>query len=178
MAHGKNRRLFRKVLHQYDVLIDQSRRDDEIVLRAAAVSRWTVGQHLEHLALSDSAVVAGLDRLAATPGAAEGHPNPIGRMVLLFGFIPRGKGQAWKQILPGDTIDGARLAVTFAELARRLEAVFEPRPGALEAPPGKFRHRIFGDLHAFQWLRFVDIHHRHHGRIIRDIRRARRGPRH
>ncbi|MCP4661153.1 MAG: hypothetical protein GY856_37600 [bacterium] len=172
MAHGKNMRLFRKVLKQLDAMVDLSRQADEIAVRAEAVSRWSVGQHLEHLTLADAAVVAGLDKLAATPGAAEGRPNLVGRLVLLFGIIPRGKGRAWKQITPGETIDGARLAASFDDLSRRLKAAFEPRPGEFEAPPGRFRHRIFGDLHAFQWLRFVDIHHRHHGRIIRDIRRA------
>jgi len=175
MASGKNMRLYRKVLKQLDDLVDLSRQADEIAIRVEAVSRWSVGQHLEHLALSDAAVVAGLDKLAATPGPAGGRPNLVGRMVLLFGYIPRGKGQAWKQILPGEDIEGTRLAASFDDVGRRLKAVFEPRSGELEAPPGRFRHRIFGDLHAFQWLRFVDLHHRHHGRIIRDIRRAHRG---
>ncbi len=175
MAYGKNMRLYRKVLKQFDALADLSRQAGEIARRAETVSRWSVGQHLEHLALSDAAVAAGLDKLAAAPGAVEGGPNLLGRMILLFGIIPRGKGRAWQQLLPGETIDGERLAASFDDLARRLEAVYEPHPGELEAPPGKFRHRIFGILHAFQWLRFVDIHHRHHGRIIRDIRRAHRG---
>lgn len=172
MASRKHLLLYRKVLKQLDGLVNQSRQADDVAIRAETVSRWSVGQHLEHLALSDAAVAGGLEKLAATPGAAGGHPNRVGRMVLLFGIIPRGKGQAWKQIIPGETVDGARLAASFDDVARRLKAVFEPRPGQLEAPPGRFRHRIFGDLHAFQWLRFVDIHHRHHARIIRDVRRA------
>ena len=71
-----------------------------------------------------------------------------------------------------------RQLALMAELARGPEAelaarALAPRLGELEAGGGRSRHPLFGGLGGRQWLRFVTVHHHHHLKIVRDIRRAR-----
>ena len=60
----------------------------------------------------------------------------------------------------------------FPEIERGVREL-APRLGELEASGGRARHPRFGELGGHQWLRFMAVHHHHHLKIVRDIRRAR-----
>ena len=44
--------------------------------------------------------------------------------------------------------------------------------GVLEEAGWRCKHPYFGALDIAEWMRFMDVHHRHHLKIIRDIRKA------
>lgn len=137
-------------------------------LRVPRVSKWSFGQQLEHLYHSSHYV---LDRLedAMSGRDPQGLMGPWGYSLMVFGFIPRKMFPTIPQLVPG--------AGTLAEiqpLEERLHARLEKFPwtlGEIRAAEGKSRHPRMKYLTARQWMFFADIHHRHHLRILRDIRR-------
>jgi hypothetical protein len=59
-------------------------------------------------------------------------------------------------------------------LSRSLEAVRQLGDALAETErsDGRWNHFVFGGLSPMQWLRTMDVHTRHHLKIIRDIERA------
>jgi len=130
------------------------------------VSAWSVHQHVEHLLLANE----GMAGMIAT-GRALQAPEPktmLGRVVLMTGFIPRGKGQAPDGTVP----EGLSRDDLLALHARAEQAV---RALDVEGLTGDVvgDHPVFGGLTARDWLRFMSVHDHHHLKIVRDIQ----GPR-
>lgn len=138
---------------------------------AARVSKWTVGKQLEHLLLSGSSVLDVLEKLTdGRRSPATGGTTLLGRIILATGFIPRGKGEAPEFATPTGR-DAADLEAGLRRLAQRLADLAEQlRP--LEESGWRARHPYFGALDIGQWMRFMEVHHRHHLKIVGDIRRA------
>ncbi len=171
------RRCFSAVVSDVDGLRRLSDAPPSLDLHRPAVSGWSVGQHVDHLAASDEVVLAGLRRILKTAGDPEAEagsgsgPNLLARVCLLTGWIPRGRGQAPKAVLPGESVDAERLAARLDVLQDGLRSL-EPELPRLAASSVREPHPILGRLHPVEWLRFLQVHHRHHLKIVRDIRRA------
>ena len=165
------RRLHARVVWQAEHLLDWAGEPEaELGRRAERVSRWSVGEQLAHMVLVDAAA---LERLAkALEGGTDPAAGPtlLGRAILAAGWIPRGRGRAPENVLPGSVAPEA-LRRDAAALHAELRALGGRLPD-LASSPGRARHFLFGELAAADWLRFIDVHHRHHFRIIADIRRA------
>jgi len=129
--------------------------------RAVAVSGWSVGQQIEHALLTIRGVVGELSRGAGRHEPAK--PTLIGRIILLAGRIPRGRGEAPLTVLPRSAPEPAELS---ALLAKSRESLV--RLAAVEND-NTFFHPRFGRLNKAQSIRFLWIHTDHHLRIIRDI---------
>ena len=137
--------------------------------RDPEVSDWSVGIHLEHLLLAESGILRWIDATLADPEGSPsgGRPSRRGTMVLVSGWIPRGRAKA-----PERTVPPAEIGEDLAErlTAHRTAAVgLEPRLTDIHGGTSTREHPILGHYTASQWLRFLDIHHRHHEKIIRDI---------
>jgi hypothetical protein len=138
-------------------------------VEAPSVSKWTVGKQLEHLLLSDEAVLDRLDRLMdGREGPEAGGKTVLGRVVLLTGFIPRGMGKAPGAVKPAGR-DAADIEAGLQRLRQRMSELLEQLP-LLEEAGWRCRHPYFGALDIGEWMRFMDVHHRHHLKIVRDIR--------
>ena len=143
--------------------------------RAPNVSDWSVGDQLEHLLLSDQRILEGIGRVleASSRGAAppaEGGPTLIGRLILWTGIVPRGRATAPDSTRPDGMAPGD-LVAGFARVQEGVQAL-RPRLDEIGGVPSTRAHPILGHFTASQWLRFGGVHHRHHGKIIRDIQRA------
>lgn len=133
------------------------------------VSEWSVGEQIDHslqVANRISAIV-----LKQQPADGMGI-SMKGRFVLVTGFIPRGKAKAPDSVLPKkrerqelqDAIDRAR---------GQLEALSSDK--TLLASNAKcFQHPFLGSFTAAQSLRFIEVHTRHHLKIIDEIMAAAR----
>ncbi|MDX1396692.1 MAG: DinB family protein [Gemmatimonadota bacterium] len=140
---------------------------------APDVSGWSVGRHIEHLRLAAAGIVRWIESTLDDPAGSppSGSPSRTGRMVLLTGYIPRGRAKAPEPSVPGEEIP-ADLA---ARLDQLMEAVdrLEERLDEVHASESTFEHPILGHFTPRQWLRFLDVHHRHHEKIVSDIRASR-----
>lgn len=140
-------------------------------LSAPQVSKWTIGEHIEHCAMALARTAEGFDRAwKAGPKAVAGGPSLAGKIILWTGLIPRGKGKAPAAVLPR-RIDPQQVAHALAKERSRWSDL-KPQISALQAAGWRLAHPIFGPLSPLQWLRFSEIHLRHHRKVIEDIRRA------
>jgi hypothetical protein len=172
-ASAGMRRVYAHVLRQTALMAELARGPQpELAARADAVSGWSVAEQLEHLVLVDRGVLHLVRRILDGPELepADGV-NLIGRLVLLSGYIPRGRGRARPAYHPtASPLEAVREGIP--EVDQRLQGL-APRLGELERAGGRARHVYFGGLGGRQWLRFTAVHHHHHLKIVRDIRRAR-----
>lgn len=145
--------------------------DDELRLLAAGVSRWTVGQQLEHMGLVGTWVVDAVGGLCASPDEPPaGRPSLPGWVHLLTGWIPRGRVRARPAVTP----QTAEPAAARAEIERYLSglASLPELAGALPTARATRAHPALGHLTAQRWLLFLFRHQRHHLGIIGEIQRA------
>jgi hypothetical protein len=141
--------------------------DAAVAVRAPAVSAWSVAQQLDHLLkVAEFALVRLL---------AEGEPLPrginlLGRVLLAWGRIPRGRGKS-PAAARGEERSATELAAALARV-RGLLAQVRERTALLASREPRVKHPYFGGLNPGQALRMGAIHTDHHLRIVADIRRA------
>ena len=165
-------RAYEQVVRQAQMLMEISQQPDELLLfRAEGVSGWNSSQHLDHLATSNRRIVRGIERALAAPAHEGGSRLTfVGRVVLLTGFIPRGKGKAPEASLPrSGSLEDVRENLLQAQ---RAVSELSERLGEIDACRGRFDHHVFGGFRPIEWLRFMQLHTRHHLKIIRDIQLA------
>lgn len=159
------------VREQIDGLVELAANHRLQAAEAPKVSKWTVGKQLEHLLLSDETILDRFDRLIGGRDApAPGGLTLIGRIILAIGFIPRGIGKAPSAVVPAGR-DASDIEAGLRRIAERFAELGEQLP-LLEEAGWRCRHPYFGALAVGEWMRFMDVHHRHHLKIVRDIRRA------
>lgn len=149
--------------------IERTRDLGQLERSAPDVSAWSIRDHLEHLYLSDRAVLHWVvDALTRpNPEARADFPREIGVSLLARGSIPRGRGPAPDFTLPAglesaDLRTGLRrLQAQTTDLASRVEE--------LDACLHTLPHHVLGHFTPAEWLRFLHLHHRHHDAIIQDI---------
>ncbi|HXG59541.1 MAG TPA: DinB family protein, partial [Thermoanaerobaculia bacterium] len=128
---------------------------------APEVSGWSIAEHVDHCLKSSRAILARIN----DPRPCDGGINFVGRLVLLTGWIPRGRGKSPEK-MRGGVVTGGEVAASLREL-EAVVAAFTPEAMSCRAPV--VRHPYFGGLDPRQALRFTIIHNRHHLRIIDDI---------
>jgi len=171
---AKTKKTLQEIVTSLGDLIDLASRPEKMSLLSDSISSWSVGKHVEHLTLSDELTLDGLSKLLANPeGGKPGRPNLVGRFCLWAGYIPRGRGQAPKgvvpQELPSEDVHDKLVAVRQGFIG--LEASIDSLASSSATQP----HPVFGRLDGSQWLRFTVVHHHHHQKIMRDIERAAQG---
>lgn len=159
----------RRIADQLSSLIEMAGDEQLMVLRDDSVSSWSVGEQVEHLRRSDLTILDALRSLSAD-AKREGSPSLIGHLVLTLGFIPRGKGRAPEVTKPLD-FEVAGLAGGLDQV-RQAFSRLEPELERLARSMATIRHPALGHFTATQMLAFTAIHHHHHMKIARDIRRA------
>lgn len=157
-----------KVLGQLDQWLAISRDESPWTTAPGIVSAWPPLVHAEHMALAGHGSVGQLDKALEREGGPPIHF--FGRLVLLLGWIPRGIGKAPPTTAPKH-IERAEIAALLEALRSRVTALDLER---IDRGRGRAHHPAFGGFTARQWLRFLDIHHRHHLRIVRDLKTAAR----
>ncbi len=171
-ATRRCRRAFAQALDLSQQLLSLSEQAEErLTLQSARVSAWSVAQHLDHLAQANRLCADAIARILDSPPSG---PEPgltlAGHAVLLTGRIPRGRGSAPSATVPS-TASTSETRNRLREAHQAVTAIGE-RLGDLDGAQGRLGHPALGGFTAFQWLRFIAIHTRHHLKIIKDIQRA------
>jgi hypothetical protein len=157
-----------KVLGQLDQWLAIARDESPWTTAPGVVSAWPPLVHAEHMALAGQGSVNQLDKALEREG---GPPiGFMGRLVLLLGWIPRGIGKAPATTAPKH-VERVEVTALLEALRTRVTTLDLER---IARGGGRAHHPAFGGFTARQWLRFLDIHHRHHLRIVQDLKRAAR----
>lgn len=135
-------------------------------LLARQVSHWSVGDHFEHVLMVNNLIA---DKLLGrdTTGQTREGINLIGRIVLLTGFIPRGRAQAPQNLTPNGKVSLPDLIASHRERLEQIDKSID----SMRQDSVRFKHPVFGGLDKMQWLRFMEVHTRHHMKIVDDILR-------
>jgi len=152
--------------------IDLASNDTRRSAHAENVSAWSVHQHLGHLSLVDRNIIGWIQTVidGTVESAGPGKPTGPGTIVLKLGFIPRGRGRAPEATFPAEA-DAENLASRFGTLLEDVGGLETSLPRIAQSKVTR-RHHHLGHYTAAQWLRFAQIHHAHHGKIIDDIVRT------
>jgi hypothetical protein len=131
---------------------------------SAAISRsaWSIGEQLDHSLKVASASIFVLLK-PDLPTLSRGI-NLAGRMVLLTGWIPRGRGKSPEKLL-GTPATSEELTTRLAELDTLIDRATASATAGRDAAP-IFRHPLFGGLSFAQTLDFIAIHTHHHLKIV------------
>lgn len=125
------------------------------------VSTSTVGWQIDHSLRVLLSIVTALEH--SDPKRYQNKFSLMKYVVLFTGHIPRGKVQAPKQV---QTLE----PITATDLHRQLDQASAALIKLEHMAPGvTFKHPLFGPLNKAQTIRFLEIHTRHHQKIIRDI---------
>ena len=135
-------------------------------------NRWSVVEILEHLTRAYSGTAKGFERcvekgVSLATGATT--KQRLQQVVLIsFGYFPTGR-EAPKHILPTGELD---LRAVLDAVRRDLARLDESAARAQQAlGTGKMLdHPILGALTVGQWMKFHEIHTRHHARQIQQRR--------
>lgn len=144
--------------------------DERLAYRAQRISTWSIADQLDHIARATQAMTGAIEMALLPEAPTDGRASLVGRAVLATGWIPRGVGKAPESTQP-ETGSREQLGNLLADARRALDRL-EPRLPEIDGAQGRVNHFAFGDLTPRQWLRIIDIHTRHHLKIVRDIQGA------
>lgn len=160
-------RILTRLNAQVDELRRRSSLGDAELAKSCGVSGWTPAEHLDHLIKVSSSIVRRLLDLEAVP--LPSGINPVGRLILFLGRIPRGKGKAPER-LRGTKVTAAELLASLDRLRADVERLQDAHLSRKRGPV--VPHPRFGGLTAAQAIDFTVLHNRHHLQIIDDILKA------
>ncbi|MFI1772921.1 DUF1569 domain-containing protein [Thalassobellus citreus] len=125
------------------------------------ISKSNVGWQLDHTIKVINAVSSVLAK--TDPKKYKKNFNLRRTILFALGYIPRGKAKAPKTVLPPNTISTQDLISQLETAKKQIESIKALPKNAY------FIHHIFGMLTKKQTFRFLEIHTKHHLKIVNDI---------
>lgn len=133
-----------------------------------AISGWSIGHHLHHIALANASVPKLIERLkAGTLGDENQQGDPAMLQLIQDGIVPRGR-KAPERAQPPDDLTIEHVERDYKRMTKatqRLEGLLDN----IEHIRNRFPHLYYGSLSAEEWVRFMFMHTRHHMNIIGEI---------
>ncbi len=142
-------------LSELENLIDLSHEQNE------KVSSSPVGWHIEHVLLATNRVIE--NTVASDPSQYKWNFNKTRALVFLINKIPRGKGKAPKASLPAGEINIERIKEMLDISKQKIKDIEGLGPNSY------FEHPYFGKLNVKPTIKFLEIHLKHHLKIIAEI---------
>lgn len=130
-------------------------------IRNDVVSKSNIGWQLDH-ALKVINGVCGI-MIKTNPNKYKKEFNLMRTVLFPLCFIPRGRAKSPKIVLPPSIILKEDLLEQLQSARKNIENT-KPLPKT-----SHFKHHVFGMLSKKQTLRFLEIHTKHHLKIIDDI---------
>ncbi|MDO5972211.1 DUF1569 domain-containing protein [Flavivirga aquimarina] len=125
------------------------------------VSKANVGWQLDHTLKIINRVCESLEQ--SNPKYYKKDFNAIRSILFLFCYIPRDRVKAPKVVIPPDLISTIDLQAQLNDAKKHLNNI------ELLDKNAHFKHFIFGMLPKIKTLRFLEIHTKHHLKIVNDI---------
>ncbi len=125
------------------------------------VSKVAVAWHLDHSLKVINKIYDSLKD--SNPDMYKNKFSTARTLSFTFGYIPRGKAAAPLSVQPPDTIMTADIVsqlVEAREKVRKIESLDDQ---------SNFKHPVFGQLNKKQTKRFLEVHTKHHLKIVKSI---------
>ncbi|MBO6605604.1 DUF1569 domain-containing protein [Psychroserpens sp.] len=126
------------------------------------ISKVNVSWHLDH----SVKVIIGISKQLIRSDISDYKSNfNLSRFILFpVGYIPRGRGKSPKVVLPPD-------AILIEDIKTQLETAKDLVLQLKSLPQNaNFKHYVFGILNKSKAIRFIEMHTKHHLKIVDDIR--------
>lgn len=127
----------------------------------ASVSKASVGWHIEHALLTLDIIIDALNQ--SNPGDYKRTFDIRRSVVILFGFIPRGRIKAPKVVQPSANFNYNTLQQHLSRSREKLKTLDRLNRGHF------FKHPFLGDFKLKPAVTFLKVHTKHHLTIINDI---------
>ncbi len=125
------------------------------------ISNVTVGWQIEHSFKTISLIVNAIK--SSNPAAYKWKFNKERFMIFLLGVIPRGRAKAPKAVQPSEDISIQSLQQNVIKVRSKLLELNKVDKNAF------FTHPYFGDLNKKASFWMLELHTKHHLKIINDI---------
>ena len=125
------------------------------------VSKWSVGMQIEHCLLGTRGICSAL--VNSKPYTGKIKKGFVRRLILLTGIIPRGRGKSPNAVIPNDQTTESALRELLAEASLSAQKAAESDCDCW------WKHFAFGVMKRDEALKFVEIHNKHHLKIVSDI---------
>lgn len=132
---------------------------EEEFQKTPASGGWSCAEVYSHIFQANLGSLIAIERCLHGTKPATGSPTLIGRMILFFGSFPPIKLKAPEKMVHSKiTLEEAG-----SYIARFRSKLAEVAPQVRKADLKRTaQHPRMGMLNAKQWLRFIEIHSRHH----------------
>ena len=125
------------------------------------VSKSTIGWHIDHSLKVINNVIKTIE--ASDPTLYENDFSVLGSVFLTLGYFPRGKGKAPKHVKPPEIILKDDLIAQIETAISNIERLANLDKNSF------FKHPLFGNVNTKRVYRFLEVHTKHHLKIIDDI---------
>ncbi|WP_298238658.1 DUF1569 domain-containing protein [uncultured Algibacter sp.] len=129
--------------------------------RNPSITKTDIGWQLDH----SLKAINGISTILAKTDPKEYKKDFNFKRMVLFtlSFIPRGLGKAPKTVIPPDNITTEDLQAQLHSAKNHIDSLNQVHEKAY------FNHHIFGTLNKAKTLRFLEVHTKHHLKIVNDI---------
>ena len=129
--------------------------------RNPAITQTDIGWQLDH----SLKVINGVSTILAKTDPKKYKKDFNFKRSVLFtlSFIPRGLGKAPKIVMPPDNITAEDLHAQLHSAKNHIDSLDQVHAKAY------FNHHIFGTLNKANTLHFLEVHTKHHLKIVNDI---------
>ena len=125
------------------------------------VSKWSVGMQIEHCLLGTRGICNAV--VHSKPYSGKIKKSFVRRAIFLTGIIPRGRGKSPAAAIPNEQSTESALRELLAEANLSAQKAVEADRDCW------WKHFAFGVMKRDEALKFVEIHNKHHLKIISDI---------
>ena len=125
------------------------------------VSKVDVAWQLDHILKTINRITEAIEK--SNPENYSSSTNAMRILSLTAGYIPRGRAQSPDIVKPPDNILTEDLLQQIKEARANIEKLKQLDENSY------FNHFVFGDLKKAHTIRFLEVHTKHHLKIIKDI---------
>jgi hypothetical protein len=141
--------------------------------------RWSVGEVAEHIALTEAALFASVERALSSPANADWEAKTAGKAEFIERVMPSrtGRAQAPIEVRPSGKLTREEVIRKFKETRARVQAMAEKTDLPLKAHTLDHPFRVFNTLSAYDWLIYIPLHTLRHNKQIAEVKSSAGYPR-
>jgi uncharacterized damage-inducible protein DinB len=134
--------------------------------------RWSVGQVVEHIMLSESLLFNAVEQALAAKPNPEWETKTKGKLELLERVMPSRdrRAQAPEIIRPLSKLPRPEVMSRFKEVRAKTIKFVEQTNAPLKQHTYDHPFPVFSTLNAHQWLMYIPLHHIRHNKQIAEVK--------